>query len=186
PRPGRGVIDADVAGVPFADPDAALAVGPHASRALVPRQRLDDGGGARLEIDARDVVAGERGVVHVAAGRRRDPVGPAPARRVPDLHVARRGIEPAVDPALAREPDAATLVERGRVEVGPLARLRQWPALDLARVRIDAHDRVRAALGDPRRAVGADDHAVRRRTLAQRDQLDPAARGLEAPQLAVA
>src|SRR3989454_633595 len=186
PRLRPRIVHAHVAGVPLADPDPALAVGPHAPRALILRRRLDDGRRARVEIDARDVAAGQRGVVDVALGRRRDPVGAAAARRVPDLHVAGRGVEAAVHAALAREPDAPALVERRGVEVGPLARLRQRPAPDLARLRIDAHDRVRAALGHPRRAVGADDHAVRRRPLAEWDQLDLAARGIEAPQLAVA
>ena len=35
--------------------------------------------------------------------------------------------------------------------------------------RVDAHDRVQAAVGDPRRAVRADDDAVRRRAGAERD-----------------
>src|SRR5262249_33535962 len=56
------VVHADVAGVPLADPDATGRVRPHAARALIPGGRLDDRGHAGVEVDARDVAAGERGV----------------------------------------------------------------------------------------------------------------------------
>src|SRR5262245_5845380 len=179
PRLGLGVVDADVTGVPFADPDATGRVRPHAARALILGGRLDDRGRAGVEIDARDVIAGERGVVHVATRRRRDAIRPAAARGIPHVHLAGGGIEPPVDTALAGEPDPTALVEGGGVEVGPPARLGQRPALDLARLWVDPHDRVRSALGHPWRAVGADDHPVRRGSFAQRHQFDLAALGFE-------
>src|SRR5438034_1399878 len=46
PRLRPRIVHAHVAGVPLADPDPALAVGPHAPRALILRRRLDDGRGA--------------------------------------------------------------------------------------------------------------------------------------------
>ena len=43
-----------------------------------------------------------------------------------------------------------------------------------------------AALGHPRRAVGSDDHAVRGRARAERDEIDLAGRRIEPAELAVA
>ena len=154
--------------VPVADPDAPLRVGPHAARTLPARRRLDDGRLAGLDVDARDVAARERRIVDVPAGRRGDAVGSAPPRRLPHPDVVRRGIDAAVDARLAREPDPALPIEGRRVEVRVSGCRRQRPALHGASVRIDAHDRVLAAVGDPRRAVGTDDHAVRRRARPQR------------------
>src|SRR5690606_24294661 len=71
-----GVVDADLAGHPFADPDAALRVAPHPARALAFGRGVDRCRLAALRVYARDVVAGERGVVHVAGGRGGDAVRP--------------------------------------------------------------------------------------------------------------
>ena len=54
------------------------------------------------------------------------------------------------------------------------------------RLRIDARDRVLPALGDPGRAVRPDDHAVRRRALAERDLLDLAGLRIEDAERALA
>src|SRR4029453_6199901 len=86
----------------------------------------------------------------------------------------------------AREPDPAPLVERRRVEVGVAPGFGQRPALDLARPGIDPDDGVRAAFGHPRRAVGPDDHAVRRRPAPERHEVDLARGRIETAELAVA
>jgi hypothetical protein len=73
------------------------------------------------------------------------------------------------------------VVEGGGVEVGgdPVAWQRE-PAHP-QRAVIDAHDRVQSAVGDPRRAVRPDDHAVGGRAGAERHAPGPR---VEAPQLA--
>src|SRR5690606_13609595 len=48
PSFGGRVVHADVAGIPFADPQPAGAVGPYAPRALAGSRRLDHGRGAGL------------------------------------------------------------------------------------------------------------------------------------------
>src|SRR5205807_2536331 len=102
--------------VPLAHPDPPLRVRPHPPRALALGGRLDDGGGARVEIDAGDVAPREGGVVDGAVRRGGDAVGPAATRSVPDVHLACPGVQPAVDAVLAREPDpAALVVTLGRV-----------------------------------------------------------------------
>src|SRR4029079_7877596 len=68
PRLARGVVHADLAGVPLADPDAAARVRPDAPGALARRRRLEPRRTAGADVDARDMAAGERGVVDVAAG----------------------------------------------------------------------------------------------------------------------
>src|SRR5262249_58467816 len=125
----------------------------------------------------------ERGVVDVAVRCGGDAVGAAPAWSVPHLHGAGRGIETAVDAILAGEPDAPALVEGCGVEVHVATRLGQRPPLDLAGGGIDAHDRVGPALGDPGRAGGPDDHAVRGRGRPKWDQVDLAAGRVEATEL---
>src|SRR5262249_28692783 len=89
-------------------------------------------------------------------------------------------VETTVHPVLPGEPDSALLVERGGVEVDVTARLGQGPARHLPGLRVDADDRVGPTFGDPGRPVGADDHAVRRRSGAERDEIDLAWRGVEA------
>ena len=81
-----------------------------------------------------------------------------------------RGVEPAVDAGLAREPEPAAAVERRRVEVRA-RRASAGSGKRRTRVRavVDADDRVQAAVGDPGRAVRPDDHAVRRRAGAECD-----------------
>src|SRR6266545_4010378 len=96
----------------------------------------------------------------------------AAARRVPDLHGAALRIEPAVDAVLPGEPDAPALVEGQGVEVHVAARFGQRPALYFAGPRIDAHDGVRPAFRDPRRAVGPDCDVVRAATGGQGVGLD--------------
>src|SRR5690606_33303606 len=124
----------DLTGVPLADPDPAGAVRPDAPSALPLGRRLDDRRLARRGVDARDVIARERGIVDRAVRRGGDAVGPAAAGRVPHVHLAALGIEPVIDAVLAGEPQAAVSVERGGVEVDVAARRRQRERLDLARL----------------------------------------------------
>src|SRR3546814_19732325 len=65
--------------------------------------------------------------------------------------------------------ELALAVEGRGVEVGVAALAGQGIALDGMSLRIDADDRVEPAVGDPRRTVRSDDHAVRRRAFAERD-----------------
>src|SRR5262249_55406727 len=151
-----GIVHGDVAAVPFADPEPALAVGPDATRALLRRRRLDDARRSRRSIDLREVVAGQRHVPDRALWRRRDPIGASAARRLPDLHLFRLGIEAADDAVLAGEPEDALLVEDRRVEVGGGGAAIQLPDLHLVVLGVDAGDGVLAAFRDPGCAVRPD------------------------------
>src|SRR5690606_1335391 len=96
----RGVVDTDVAGVPFADPEPTLRVRPNAPGALFGCRRLVDGRPSGFEIDVGEIAAGQRHEPDVAAGGGRDAIGSAPARGIPDLHVTCVGVEPAIDAVL--------------------------------------------------------------------------------------
>jgi len=87
-----------------------------------------------------------------------------------------------VDAALPREPEHAISVEGGCVEIGVAALLREREGLYVFGFRIDPHDRVEAAIRDPGGAVGTDDHAMRRRLLAQFNLSDGACVGIEPPE----
>src|SRR4051812_49402811 len=112
------VVHRDVPAVPFADPQPALAVGPHAARALLRRRRLDDAGRPARCVDLGEIVAGQRHVPDRALRRGGDAVGPGTARRIPRLHVLGLGIEAADDAGLPGEPQHALGVEGRGVEVG--------------------------------------------------------------------
>src|SRR5690606_15632432 len=60
------LVAAELARIPFADPQPSAAVRPDPPCALPRRRWLDDRRLAALRIDARDVVAGERGVPDLA------------------------------------------------------------------------------------------------------------------------
>ncbi len=183
PAPGGRVVAAHLAGVPLADPDPAPGVRPHPARSLIAGGWLDHGGRAALDVHARDVAAGQGGVVDVAGRGGGDPVRPTAARGVPHLHVPGGGVEAPVDAVLTGEPEASAAIEGRGVEVDVAARSGQRPVLDLARARIDPHDGVRPALGDPGGAVRADDHPVRGGGRAKGDEIDLAAGRVEPPQV---
>src|SRR4030095_6201493 len=86
------VVTADLARHPFADPEPSLAVGPHATRALPRRRRLDDSGLSAFCIDVRQMTAGERDVVDLALRRGGDSIRSAPLRRFDHSHLAALGI----------------------------------------------------------------------------------------------
>ena len=144
------------------------------------------GGFAGRGVDARDVAAGERGVVDRAVRGRGDAVRPAALRILIDRHLSGRGIERSVDAILPGEPQDAVLAERGGVEVGAVGGIGQGIGLHLQGGGIDPDDGVEPAVGHPGGAVRPDDHAVRRRFLAQRHLLDLAALGIEPPERALA
>src|SRR3546814_107884 len=77
-------------------------------------------------------------------------------------------------------------VERRGVGVGVAALAGQGIALDGRGLRIDAEDRVGPAVGDPRRAVRSDDHAVRGRAFAERNMRRLAGFRIKPPQRALA
>src|SRR3546814_233497 len=66
PVAGRRFVAAELARTPFADPQPSVAVRPDAPCALPRRRWPDDRRLAAFRIDARDVVAGERGVPDLA------------------------------------------------------------------------------------------------------------------------
>src|SRR5262249_33169690 len=136
--------------------------------------------------DARDVRAGERGVVHRTVGGGLNAVGAAAARRLEYFHVAGFRIEAPVDPALPGEPEHALQIERRGVEVGVARVLGQLPDLDLPCLGVHTHDGVLAAVGEPRGAVRARDHAVRRGARAQGNEIEFPALGIEDAELAAA
>src|SRR5476651_630671 len=186
------IVHAQVAAVPFADPEAPLAVGPDAARALLRRRRLDDARLARRGVDLGEVVAGERHVPDGAARCARDAVRSVPARCIPCFHllalVPTLGLEAADHAALAREPERALLVEHGGIQIG--VGLGHHEELHLARAaaagRHVSPDRVLAALVDPGSPIGSDDDAVRRGARTEIDVADPGVAGIEQDQSAVA
>ena len=130
------------------------------------------------------MIAGERRVIDVATRRRRDAVGTSTTRRLPYFHVVRLQVDAAVVAALAGKPDVAFFIERQRVQIRIAGVGRQRPFADFVRFRIDAHDRVLSAVGDPRCTVGTDDDAMRRRSASERDFLVTSRLGIENAELA--
>src|SRR6266536_413922 len=117
PRVCGRFVHADLPGIPVAHPDSAAGIRPDTPGALLRRRGFDDTRRSDVGVDARDVVAGERCVIDVAAGCRRDAVRPATAGRLPYFDLSRYRIEPTVVAALAGEPDAPLVIEGERVEV---------------------------------------------------------------------
>ena len=173
-----------VAGVPFADPDAALRIRPHAARALVRGSQARPSWRCRSQDRSLRCGCRRASVPDVALRRDGHAVAAASARRLPHLHVAGLRIEPAVVAALAGEPVDAGLVERRGVEIGVVLE-RQLEHRDLV-VVVDAHDRVLPAVRDPRGLVRPDDHAMRRGARPEVDQLVGAVARIEPAELAVA
>src|ERR1051325_8319277 len=183
-------VAAEIPRVPFGHPDRSLGVGPHAPRALVARRRLDDRGGAGSAVDARDVRAGERRVVHRAVRGGLDAVGAAAPRRFEYLHVAGLRIEAAIDAALPGEPEHALQIEGGGVEVGVARVVGQLPHLDLLRIgttaRVHSHDGILPAVGEPHSTIRPRYDAVRRGARAQGNEIEFSALGIEDAELAAA
>jgi len=70
---------------------------------------------------------------------------------------------------LAGEPEDTGLIEGSGVEVDVGRARREREDFDLVGLRVDAHDGVEARISDPRRAVRADDDAVRGGVFSKRD-----------------
>jgi hypothetical protein len=85
---------------------------------------------------------------------------------------------------LPGEPQHAVTVEGRRVEIGIAPINGQWITLHFFRGRIDTYDGIQAAVGDPWRAIGSDDHTMRRRSRSQRDMMCLAGLWIEAAQRA--
>ena len=120
-------------------------------------------------VDAADVAAGQRGVEHLPIRGGGDAVGARTPGGVEDLDPADLWVEPSQHPRLPGEPQDVT-AEGGRVEVGRSPLGRQRVTVDLLGAGVDPHDRVQAAVGDPRGPIRADDHAMRGRAVPERDQ----------------
>src|SRR3569832_2220435 len=111
------LVTRDLAREPFAHPDAALGIGPLTARALLRGRRDEHGGVAVFDVDALDVRARERGIVHAAVWRSGDAVRTAAARCLKHRDLAARGIDAAVITGLAREPQPAARIEGRGIEV---------------------------------------------------------------------
>ena len=160
-----GGKEAELSDVPLAHPDLTLRIGPDTARALTTRRRIDRCGDVLLQIDPGDVAIRERRVEHRAVGRGGDPVRTRAARRRHDLQRTALRIEVAEVAGLTGEPQDAGAIERRGVQVH--VRTGKLEHAHVLRRRIDTHDRVQATVGDPWRAVGPDDHAVRRGSRAE-------------------
>src|SRR5205823_946534 len=123
----------------------------------------------RSAIDLRNVVARERGIPDVTSRSDSDAIGAAAARRSPGLDLAALGIDTAIDAALPGEPVDALLVEGSRIEVGARKVARQREYLGGARARIETHDCVLPAVGEPGSAIRTLDNAVRCRSRPKRN-----------------
>src|SRR5215470_3577555 len=82
--------------------------------------------------------------------------------------------------SLSSEPQDALLIECRCIEIGVAELPRQREQLDLARRRIDASDRILAALGDPWRAIRSNDDAMGRGARPERNVLVLAGLWIEA------
>src|SRR3990170_3887135 len=101
----RRVVAGELAGGPLGDPETAGRIGPHPPGAAARGRGIDDRQGTRRPINRAEVAPGERGEVDLAVGCRRDAVGSPPPGCNERLHPTGGGIQPAVDTALAGEPE---------------------------------------------------------------------------------
>jgi hypothetical protein len=177
------IVHRQVPAVPFAYPDAPLAVAPDTARALVARRRLHHGRVAGAPVDTRDERAGQGTPPDIATRGSANAVGTAAARRFLDADLPALHRHLAHVPTLAGEPQVAVAVECAGVEAGIWRALGQGEDLQLAVGPADANDGVLSAVGDPRCLVGPLDHAVRRRARAQGDEFGAAGLGVEPSQM---
>ncbi|MNP10831.1 hypothetical protein D3C76_1029940 [compost metagenome] len=175
-----GVVAAQMAVVPLADPQSANRIGPQAPRTAARRRRIDGRGRAGRAVDMGDMVAGQRRVPDLAIRRDGDAVWPAAARSRPDLDVVAGGVEPPVEAALPGEPEQSVVIEHSRVQVRTGGIPGQRKDFDAKTFGVHADDGVEAAVGDPGIAVRAADHPVRRGARAERDRFAPAGLRVEA------
>src|SRR5207248_1475696 len=142
PTIARAVVAEEISAVPTGDPQSAAAVAPDAPCALPRHRRLQDRGGAGLNIDPTEIVAGKGSEKHSPLRRRGDAVGTGTARCIEHCHCARFGIETAINSILPGEPEYTLMIEGCCVQVRGGALLGQREKLDRARRRIHPRDRV--------------------------------------------
>src|SRR5260370_5309617 len=171
PTIALAVVTEEISAVPTGNPQSAAAVAPDAPCALPRHGRLQDRGGAGLEIDPTEIVAGKGSEKHLPLRRRGDAVGAGTARCIEHCHCARFGIETAINSILPGEPEYTLMIEGCCVQVRGAPLLRQREKLDGVGRRIHPSDRVLSAFSDPGGTGGADDHAVARCTRPQRDKI---------------
>src|ERR1700749_4811102 len=87
----------EISAVPTGNPQSAAAVAPDASCALPRHRRLQNRGGAGLDIDLTEIVAGKRNEKHSPLRRRGDAVGAGAARCIEHCHCARCGTETSIN-----------------------------------------------------------------------------------------
>src|SRR5690242_9964194 len=162
PSVGLAVIAEEISAVPTGNPQSAAAVAPDAPCALPWHGRFQDRGGAGLEIDPTEIVAGKGSEKHSPLRGRGDAVGAGTAWCIEHGHCARFGIETAINSILPGEPEYTLMIEGCCVQVRGATLLGQRIKLDGAGRGIHPRDRVLSAFSDPGGAVGADDHAVGR------------------------
>src|SRR5262249_25496709 len=155
------VVDRHLPRIPFRDPEPSPTVRPYAARSLVRGRRLDNAGFPALAVDPGQIAAGERHEIDVTAWSCGDPIRSRSLRGMEGLHLARRGIEPTVDSALPRKPEDAVAIESRGIEIGVTGVARKRPGPDCLRLRIEAHDCVEPAIGNPGRTVRTSDDTMR-------------------------
>src|SRR5215831_9487850 len=101
------------------------------------------------------------------------------SRRVEDIHCPGRWIKPPVNSSLTGEPEKPALIEGGGIEIRVPSFGRQRKDLHLLCRRVHAHNRVESAVRHPRRAVRADDDAVRSGTCTERNFVNLAGQWVE-------
>src|SRR5882757_739747 len=180
-RPGLlyRIVLANATCIPEARPQIAFRIRPDAARARALARRFDNRGLAGSAVDLCNVVAAERRIPDVAAWRDRDTIGTVAARGSPGVHLAALGIDAAIDAALSGEPVDAFLVEGSGIEIGARKIARKREYLDGARDRIEPHDCVLSAVGEPSGASRTLRYAMGSRPRPERNMLGLAGLGIE-------
>src|SRR5712671_6136934 len=111
PTTAFAVVAEKISAVPAGDPQPAAAVAPDGAYALARHRRLQDRGGAGLEIDPTEIVAGKGREKHLPIRCRGDAVGAGAARRIKHRHHAGFGIETAINAILPSEPEHAPTIK---------------------------------------------------------------------------
>src|SRR6478736_4615536 len=115
------------------------------------------------------MVAEQRRVPDIAIRSGRDAIGTGPLWRFPGFDFSCCRIDTSVDPVLTGKPENPFPIESRGVEIGVGKFLGKWKKLHSLGGRIETRNRVLPAFGNPGSAVRPDDHAVRGRTLSERD-----------------
>lgn len=111
------IVDAKLAGGPFADPQRAFGIRPDAAWPRAWRGRHNDMRGASHLVDAGDIVAGQRRVIDITARCHGDAVGSRP-RRIEHANAAAYRTNFTVSAILSGKPQVPLRVEHGGVQIG--------------------------------------------------------------------